>query len=157
MNLNLFLTQIEALIKSYFGEVLIWDERSTGLRGKYFYTQSRSAQVGIFLGFTINSDLSKPQKGIVFVFADPKSRILRDLTRETETLLDQILVEINQKDSLKINFVLVKGELPSLVRTINIEQENEAKAIEFFRESLLVLVKTGLLASHSRSNVTQTS
>lgn len=148
MDLSSLLSQIEELITSYFGKVLIWDERSAGLRGKYFYTDIRGTEVGIFLGFTMNTDLMRPHKCIVFVFADPKSRIKRDLIRETESLLEEMMKEIGQKDSIKINFLLVKGDLPSLVRTADIDPQNEAKTIRFFKESLQLLVKTSVSAPH---------
>ncbi|MFQ5940577.1 MAG: hypothetical protein ACE5KA_02615 [Nitrososphaerales archaeon] len=159
MDLNSLLTEIDGLIRSHFSDALIWNEGSAGLRGKYFYTKTRGMEIGIFLGFTIDSEILKPHKCLVFVFADPRSRIVKDLATETEVLLEQMVCEIGQKHSLKSNFVAVRGDLPSLVRTLNIEQENEAKAMEFFKESLLVLVKSGLPLLHSShasqgSNVT---
>ncbi len=143
MNITSMLTQIEALIKNYFGEALIWDEKSGGLRGKYFYTNFKGTQTGIFLGFLMNSDLVNPKKCVVFVFGDPKCRLTRDLARETEKLLIQLKEGIVRKGVHKINFTLVKQDLPSLVSTIDIGKDDN-EAIKFFEESLLLFVQTGL-------------
>ncbi len=136
------LNEIEVLIRDHFGEVLIWDEKAAGLQGKYFYTAIRGIQAGIFLGFTMGSELLKPEKCIVFLFADPKSKIMKRLAVETEDLLRKIMKEIGQKYSSKINFALIKKDLPSLVRTFNIDQEGETNAMDFFAESLLLLKST---------------
>lgn len=124
------LQSIEDLIKEDVGNVIIWDEKSRQMKGKYFYMNvGKDLQVGILLGFIIDDD--KVQKCLVLCFTDPKGRVDKSIAVRTENLFNALI------DKLE-GFTIVKDDLSALIRISTIN--DESKAIEFFKSSLLLLV-----------------
>ncbi len=124
---------IEQVIKSEFGNTLIWDERSNDLTGKYFYIDYEGKQIGIFLGYT-NS--STPYY-TTFLFLHPVLCISPSEARNAERLFHKFMIKANLK--LKSSkYRLIRGSFPALVRNMNVGDNIE----EFFRESLAALKNT---------------
>ncbi len=122
---------IEDIIKDSVGNVIIWDEKSKHMKGKYFYMNiSKDMQVGILLGF-IMDDNGRAKRCLVLCFTDPKGRVDKSIAARTENLFNSIINKLE-------GFTIVKDDLPALMRTSTIN--DESKAIEFFKSSLLLLV-----------------
>jgi hypothetical protein len=122
---------IEDLIKESVGNVIIWDEKSRHMKGKYFYVNvSKDMQVGILLGF-IMDDNGRAKKCLALCFTDPKGRVDKSIAIRTENLFNSIIKKLE-------GFTIVKDDLSALMRTSTIN--DESKALEFFKSSLLLLV-----------------
>lgn len=132
-----FLTHnVERLIRDNVKDAVIWDEKSLALKGKYFYLSIRNVQVGIFLGFTIND--RRVDRCIVFCFSDPKGRV----DKRVAELLEHIFSNLSSILSDK-GFTLIRDDLPALVRKSgSIDSMNESSILEFFKESLCILLNT---------------
>lgn len=128
---TMLLCLIEDLIKKSIGNVIIWDEKSKHVKGKYFYINiSKDMQVGILLGF-IMDDNGRTKKCLTLCFTDPKGRVDKSIATRTENFFNSIINKLE-------GFAIVKDDLPALIRTSTIN--DESKTIEFFKSSLLLLV-----------------
>lgn len=126
---------IELLIKDNFKDVIIWDEKSLALKGKYFYISIKSVQAGIFLGFTIKD--KRPDRCIVFCFSDPKSRIDRRIAELLERIFIDLSIRLKEK-----GFIFIKDDLPAIVRkSADIASMDKNDILEFFKESLYMLLQ----------------
>jgi len=131
---SFILYTIELLIKDNFKDAIIWDEKSLTLKGKYFYTNIKGVQVGIFLGFTIKDE--RPDRCIVFCFSDPKGRVDKSIAESLEC----IFINLNNRLKGK-GFVLIKDDLPAVVKkSTGIDTMDEKGIPKFFKESLHILL-----------------
>ncbi|MEM1971236.1 MAG: hypothetical protein QXM92_02085 [Candidatus Anstonellales archaeon] len=125
------LHSIEDLIKESVGNVIIWDEKSKHMKGKYFYMSvGKDLQIGIFLGFVMDDD-GRAKRCLALCFTDPKGRVDKSIATRTENIFNSIINKLE-------GFTIVKDDLPALMRTSRIN--DESKVIEFFKSSLLLLV-----------------
>ncbi len=131
---SFILYTIELLIKDNFKDAVIWDEKSLTLKGKYFYTNIKSTQVGIFLGFTIKD--GKPDRCIVFCFSDPKGRVDKSIAESLECIFINLSSRLKGK-----GFVLIRDDLPAVVKkSTSIDTMDEKGTLKFFKESLHILL-----------------
>jgi hypothetical protein len=131
---SFLLYTIERLIKDNFKDVIIWDEKSLTLKGKYFYISIKGVQVGIFLGFTIKDE--RLDRCIVFCFSDPKSRVDKRIAELLERIFIDLSIRLKEK-----GFTFIKGDLPAVVRkSAFIASMDEKSSVEFFKESLYMLL-----------------
>lgn len=137
---NMLLYLIEELIKENAGNVIIWDEKSKHMKGKYFYLNIDNIQIGILLGF-IMTDNGRVKECLILCFTDPKARVDKSIATSTENLFNAIICKLD-------GFVIVKDCLPALMKTSIITDED--RIIEFFRSSLLLLVD--ILREYKRIN-----
>ncbi|MEM2857181.1 MAG: hypothetical protein QW416_08785 [Candidatus Nitrosocaldaceae archaeon] len=120
------LNKIESLIKESVDNIIVWDEKSKDIKGKYFYIRTNSMQVGILLGFIINE---RPIKCIVLCFTDPKGRIDRGIAKKAENLFNSIT-----RYNMLYGFKLIKDDLPALIKVAEVNDTNDVMG--FFRSSL---------------------
>jgi hypothetical protein len=131
---SFLLYTIERLIKDNFKDVIIWDEKSPLLKGKYFYISIKGVQVGIFLGFTIKDE--RLDRCIVFCFSDPKSRVDKRIAELLERIFIDLSIRLKEK-----GFTFIKGDLPAVVRkSAFMASMDEKNSMEFFKESLYMLL-----------------
>jgi hypothetical protein len=131
---SFLLYTIERLIKDNFKDVIIWDEKSPLLKGKYFYISIKGVQVGIFLGFTIKDE--RLDRCIVFCFSDPKGRVDKSIAESLERIFINLSIRLKDKE-----FIFIKDDLPAIVKkSANIASMDEKDILEFFKESLYMLL-----------------
>jgi hypothetical protein len=131
---SFILYTIERLIKDNFKDAIIWDEKSLTLKGKYFYIGIKGVQVGIFLGFTIKDE--RPDRCIVFCFSDPKGRVDKSIAESLERIFINLSIRLKGK-----GFIFIKDDLPAIVKkSANIASMDEKDILEFFKESLYMLL-----------------
>jgi hypothetical protein len=125
---------IELLIKDNFKDAIIWDEKSSTLKGKYFYTNIKGVHVGIFLGFTIKD--GRPDRCIAFCFSDPKGKVDKSIAES----LERIFINLSSRLKGK-GFIFIKDDLPAVVKkSTSIDTMDENGILEFFKESLHVIL-----------------
>lgn len=131
IDISRLLYAIEELIRERVSNTIVWDEKSNSMKGKYFYLNVNDIQIGVFLGFIIKAD--RVDRCIVLCFTDPKARVDMSIAVRTEQLFKDLQKRLE-------GFRFIKDDLPALMKISALV--DESNAIEFFRDSLSLLLNT---------------
>lgn len=132
------LENIQLIITKNFKDALVWDQRSGGLKGKYFYVKYTEKEIGVFIGYT--TDKSGNIKGCTtFFFVHPINSMVPAEVKNIEKLFHKIMIRANMSLN-KYPYRLVRSGLPALVRNMYFDGGNKTDAaINFFEEALAIV------------------
>ena len=140
--LEVFLKDVESILKESFKDTIIWEEKGVNLVGRYAYVKFDKYTLGLFMGFGLDSEGSM-KTGISFVFVHPTlSSEPEEELIEIRRLFYRVMIQFNLR--LKERpYKLVSGrKLPALMRTLSIQTDKrDARndAIRFFNDSINVI------------------
>ncbi len=132
------LDTIERIITNNFKDVLIWEQRSGGLRGKYFYVKYEKKEIGVFVGY-IMDDSYNIEGCTTFFFVHPALSMSTAEVSRIERLFHKIMIRANI--SLRSHpYRFIKSGLPALVRSIYFDSNCTIDiSTNFFEESLAIM------------------
>lgn len=120
-----------------FKDAIVWEQRDSGLLGKYVYLKYAGKELGVFLGYYGNQP-SSIRTCVTFFFAHPKS--LSEDGSEVRRLFHKLLIRLNLR--LKAHrYEIVGGRSPAIIRTMHFGEKAFSSEIsnQFFRESIDVI------------------
>jgi hypothetical protein len=132
------LKELEAFLKNWFKDAIIWDQNGTSLVGKYLYLRFEQAKIGLFIGYLLDQE-SKIKACVAFIFPHPSLSLSSDESGMTRRLFYRILIRSN----LKLNgnpYRMVNGrKSPTIIRTLFFNDKNNDginSSLQFFTESM---------------------
>ena len=136
------LDNFERIISDNFRDVLIWDQHSELLNGKYFYAKYEKKEIGVFLGYLTEGDC-QIQGCTFFLFLHP----LLSMSHEYVTEMEKLFYRLKVRTRIRFKshpYRILKGGFPALVRNMYFDKDCDisskiAYAMKFFEESLLIL------------------
>jgi hypothetical protein len=132
------LKYIESLMKNSFKDAIVWDQKGTGLIGKYLYLNSDSEEVGLFMGYVLGQE-GRAIACVSFIFPHPTSGLADK--QVNERLFYKLLIRSNLKLENNL-YRIVKGrKLPALVRTLSLDGKgiDEIEHQRFFNQAIEVI------------------
>ena len=129
--------QLERIINNNFKDALTWDQKTEGLRGKYFYVKYEEKEIGIFVGY-ITDESHEIRACTTFLFVHPLLCMSSQVT-SIEKLFHKIMIRANIKLK-RYPYRIVTSGLPALIRTMYLDKGYEMNiANSFFDESLAIM------------------